>query len=256
MHRTALLAVPAAAVVAAYILGSPHRPTAAAPPTPAEIGFVVDGVGRTTGVPAVLRVNQGVSIRRGDVRTARRDANSRLRTLRTLCAVLRKDRVADADVQTSQVDLQQAYDDKSRRNGSVVNEQVTVKLHDVATAGPVITDAIQTGGNGATLQGVAFSLEDDAALLGKARDAAYDDAKAKVKAQQYAELSGKRLGDVQLLAETTTPAQPDFRSQDKVAFAQSPAASPVPMDAGTSLVSVSVRIRWSLAQQAPYGCRS
>lgn len=117
MNRTALLAVPAAAaVVAAYILGSPHGPTAAAAatPTPAEIGVVVDGLGKTTGVPDVLRINLGVSIRRGDVSTALRDANSRQRTLR---AALRKDRVADADVQTSQVDLQQAYDDKGRRNG-------------------------------------------------------------------------------------------------------------------------------------------
>ena len=57
----------------------------------------------------------------------------------------------------------------------------------------------------------------------------------------------KRLGDVQLLAETTTPAQPDFLAQDKVAFARAGVASPVPLDAGTSQVSVSVRIRWSLA---------
>ena len=244
MNRTALLAVPAAvAVVAAYVVGSPHGPTvaAAATPTPAEIGVVVDGLGKTTGVPDVLRVNLGVSIRRGDVSTALRDANSRQRTLR---AALRKDRVADADVQTSQVDLQQAYDDKGRRNGYVVNEQVTVKLHDMATAGRVITDAIQAGGNEATLQGVAFSLEDDAALLGKARDAAYADAKAK--AQRYAELSGKRLGDVQLLAETTPSAQLDVRSQGNLAVATAGAASPVPLDAGTSQVSVSVRIRWSL----------
>ena len=243
MKRTALLAVPAAlAVVAAYVLGSPHGPGVAVAATApsSDVGVVVDGVGRTTGVPDVLRVSLGVSVRRDDVSAALRDANSRQRTLR---AALRRDGVGDADVQTSQVELQQSYDNRGRRNGYAVNEQVTVKLHDVARAGRVISDAVAAGGDEAVLQGVSFSLEDDAALLGRARDAAYADAKAK--AQRYAELSGRRLGDVQLVAETTTPAPPVVATYERVAGASS--SSTVPLDAGTSQVSVSVRVRWSLS---------
>ena len=243
MKRTALLAVPAAlAVVAAYVLGSPHGPGVAVAATApsSDVGVVVDGVGRTTGVPDVLRVSLGVSVRRDDVSAALRDANSRQRTLR---AALRRDGVGDRDVQTSQVDLQQSYDGKGRRNGYVVHEQLTAKLHDLPTAGKVITDAVAAAGDEAVLQSVAFSLEDDAALLGRARDAAYADAKAK--AQRYAELSGRRLGDVQLVSETVTPAPPVFEGYAKLAGATS--ASAVPLDAGTSQVSVSVRIRWSLS---------
>ena len=244
MNRTALLAVPAAAaVVAAYVIGSPHGSAAAAAAAePSVAGVVVDGLGKTTGVPDVLRVTLGVSVRRADVSTALRDANNRQRTLR---AALRKDGVADPDVQTSQVDVQPSYDSKGQRDGYVVNEQLTAKLHDLAAAGRVISDAVTAGGSEATLQGVAFSLEDDAALLAKARDAAYADAKAK--AQRYAELSGKRLGDVQLLEETVTPSQPDPRAVEASLSSSAKAASPVPLDAGTSQVRVSVRIRWSLA---------
>ena len=102
------------------------------------------------------------------------------------------------------------------------------------------------GGSSAVLQGVGFSLEGDSALLGRARDAAFADAKAKAK--RYAELSGRSLGDVQLIAETTTP-PPDllsFAKGNAGGASAAPAARPVPIEAGGQQVNVTVTVRFAL----------
>jgi uncharacterized protein YggE len=128
-------------------------------------------------------------------------------------------------------------------NGYTVNESLTVKLRNLARAGKTIGDAVIAGGNAARVQGVSFALEDNAALLDQARDAAYGDAKKK--AQRYAELSGRTLGQVELVSEQVPDAaQPMPYARDALASA-APAQS-VPLDAGQSQVSVSVTVRWSL----------
>lgn len=240
MRRTALLAVPLAAVLAAgYLAGAVHssRPAAAASTDPAAEGVVVSGLGRTSGTPDVLRVELGVQVRRPDVSTALRDANTVLSRVR---AAVRDGGVDPKDVQTSEVSLYPAYTSKGAPNGYSVSEMLTVKLRDLGRAGRTIGAAVEAGGNAARVQGVSFALEDNTALLEKARDAAYADAKAK--ATRYAELSGRGLGQVELVSEQL-PTQPQ-----PVAYAGSSAAvgSAVPLDPGQSQVSVSVTVRWSL----------
>jgi uncharacterized protein YggE len=122
-----------------------------------------------------------------------------------------------------------------------VTETLTAKLRDIGKAGRAITDAVRAGGNEAVLQGVTFSLEDNKALLEQARDHAYADARAK--AEQYAHLSGRTLGEVQLVAETATPVSPMPYAFDATASALKAA---VPIDAGTQDVTVTVTVRWAL----------
>ncbi len=93
------------------------------------------------------------------------------------------------------------------------------------------------------MQGVSFSLEDNVNLLKQARDQAFADAKDK--AERYAQLSGRTLGEVQLVAETANPqqVQPIPYAYDKAAAQLSKA---VPIEAGTTDVSVQVTVRWAL----------
>ena len=237
---TALLAVVAAA--AAFVLvggGAPRQRAAVAADVPTTTnGIVVDGLGRTSGTPDVLRVTLGVSVHRSDVSTALEAANSRQSKVR---AALRKDGVAAKDLQTSDVSIDRDYDRRGRPDGYRVTETLTAKLRDVGKAGRAITDAVRAGGNEAVLQGVTFSLEDNKALLEQARDAAYADARAK--AEQYAHLSGRSLGEVQLVAETSTPITPvRYPSFDRAAAL----AKAMPIDAGTQDVTVTVTVRWAL----------
>jgi uncharacterized protein YggE len=229
------------AVGGAFVLGGHDSPPASAADVPAATsGVVVDGLGKVTGTPDFVRATLGVNLQRSDVTTALRDAN----TLQArVSAALKRDGVTGKDVQTSDVSLYPSYDNKGRRNGYQISETLTAKLP-VAKAGQGITDAVLAGGSAATLQGVSFELEDNAALLNDARDAAYADAKSK--AERYAKLSGRSLGDLQLVTESVTvPEVQRGYAEDKAARPSAAVAS-VPISAGSQQVSVSVTVRWAL----------
>jgi uncharacterized protein YggE len=244
MRRTALLAVPLVLLVAAgYVVGTVHSPrtASAAAGDPATQGVVVSGLGKVSGTPDVLRVQLGVEVRRADVSAALRDANTVQNRVRN---ALRGDGVDPKDMQTADVSLYPAYTNKGAPNGYTVNQSLIVKLRDLARAGKSIGDAVEAGGNAARVQGVSFALEDNAALLEKARDAAYGEAKKK--ADRYAQLSGRSLGRVELISEEIpqdAQPMPYARAALSAGVAQS---SDIPLDAGQSQVSVSVTVRWSL----------
>jgi uncharacterized protein YggE len=228
------------AVVAAYFLGTVHRPppvVAADGTGTAQSGVIVAGTGATSGTPDVLRVSLGVEVRRADVSSALRDANS---LQSRIAAAFRRDGVADKDLQTSDVSLTSSADDQGRPNGYTVNEQLTAKLRDLSRAGRTISDAVAAGGNAARLQGVSFDLEDNAALLQKARDAAFADAERK--AQRYADLAGRKLGPVETVSEGEPQGDPAPISVPAVRSAPA-----VPISPGQARISVSVTVRWSLA---------
>jgi uncharacterized protein YggE len=227
MNRSAVAGTVAVGLIAGAFLLSGGRgasPARAVDEPAADSGVVVDGTGQVTGTPAL------------------QDANSLQEKVRK---ALKGDGVAAEDLQTSDVSISPSYDNRGKRNGYSVSETLTVKLRNLKKAGQAITDAVSAGGDAAVLNGVSFALEDNAALLQKARDAAY--AEAKAKAERYAELSGRGLGKVLLVAETTSPpVQPVSDGFASGAAAFDKAASPVPIDAGTSQVSVSVTVRWAL----------
>ncbi|MCU1672748.1 MAG: uncharacterized protein JWN77_861 [Frankiales bacterium] len=244
MRRTVVLAVPLALALAAGVaVGTLHAPGPAVADSgdPAEQGVVVGGLGKVSGTPDVLRLQLGVELRRADVSRALRDANAVQGKVRK---AVRDAGVADKDVQTSDVSLYPAYDNKGKPNGYVVSESMTVKLRDLAKAGKTIGEAVEAGGNAARVQGVSFALEDNAALLEKARDAAYADAKRK--AERYADLSGRPMGRVELVSEQVPQGPQPMPYAQLAAGAPAADMASVPLDAGQSQVSVSVTVRWAL----------
>ena len=242
-RRTILIAVPlAVALTASYLVGTTHAPAvaAAAATDPASQGVIVSGLGKVSGSPDVLRLQLGVEIRRPDVSAALRDANQVQSRVR---AALRGDGVDAKDLQTADVSLYPSFDGKGRSNGYLVSESTVAKLRNLDRAGRTIGDAVTAGGNAARVQGVSFALEDNAALLGQARDAAY--AEAKSKAERYAQLSGRSLGQVELVDEEAPRGDVPIPYARTASLAAGPGAD-VPVEAGQAQVSVSVTVRWSL----------
>ena len=242
---TLSVAVVLAAAVFAYDAGRGPRTAVAADgsasTSPASTsGVVVDGLGKVSGTPDVLRATLGVSVHGAQVSEALAKANG---LQRAVSAALARDGVAAKDLQTSDVRIDQDYTNKGRPDGYRVTETLTAKLRNLAKAGQALTDAVAAGGNQALLQGVSFDLEDNADLLKGARDAAFADAKAK--AQRYAELSGRSLGAVQLVTESTSPSAPVGYDLAYRSAAPSAGAS-IPVQAGSQDVSVSVTVRWAL----------
>lgn len=236
-----------AAVVGAVLVGSfvvggaPPAKVAVAATSPASNeGVVVDGTGTTTGVPDVLRLTLGVSGSGADVTSALNTVNAQIARVQ---AQLRKDGAGGNDIQTSDVNIYPVSTKKGRRYE--VSEQLTAKLRDLKTAGKAISNAVKVGGPGISLQGVSFSLEDDAKLLNKAREEAFSDAKQK--AERYARLSGATLGKVQLVTESTQSPPVDYTQKFAASGGLASTDAPVPLYAGTSNVSVSVTVRWALS---------
>lgn len=231
------------ALVAAFLLGGGRGGSAdaASTPDPGEQGVVVDGSGDANGAPDVLRLTMGIVATGNDVSSALNQANAKIALLH---AALLRHHAQAADVQTSDVSIYPVQIKKLRRYQ--VSETLTAKLRDLRDAGRTISDAVTAGGNGVTLNGVSFSLEDNAALLDNARDKAYADAKRK--ADRYARLSGLSLGAVKLVAETVQ--SPPVNVYDRIGFAASAspgALSDVPLYQGSSQVSVRVTVRWALS---------
>ena len=123
-----------------------------------------------------------------------------------------------------------------------MREDLRVTVRDLKTAGATISAAVAAGGDAARLSGVVFALEEDDALRTAARDEAY--AEARAKAEQYARLSGRRLGDVVSIEE-------DVRQTPSTRTCRRPTTPPaarsaVPIEAGSTEVRVTVQVRWAL----------
>jgi uncharacterized protein YggE len=212
----------------------PAQPSAAFP------GITVSGLGRVTGVPDALTVELGVSLTRDDVSSALSGASTALGRVRTALA---RGGVPPADLKTSAVSVQPDYSyDGSRQtiDGYRATESLTAKLRDLTKAGGLITAAANAGGDATTVSGVTFDLSDDTKLLDAARDAAFADARSK--AQRYAKDAGRRLGPLVRISETVNGGTEPV----PVAGAAKGDAASVPIDPGTTQLSVTVDVVYGL----------
>lgn len=239
----ALAAVTTAVLVAAGVAVVAATTGAAAAtdaPDSDARGVSVAGTGRASGTPDLLRFTVGVQVTAASVDAALGSANA---AQARVLAVLEQRGVDDRDVQTTGVRIEPRYDAKGQAiTGYVVSEDVRVEVRELATAGETISASVAAGGDAARLSGVQFVLEDDEALREQARDAAF--AQAKAKAEQYARLSGRELGAVQSIREDVRP--PSGGYEASMAYDATAARASVPLEAGSTEVSVDVQVRWAL----------
>lgn len=206
-------------------------------------GVTVNGLGRVTGKPDVLRATVGVSVTRPTVQGALDAANA---AADALLEALRNQGISSEDVGTRDfgVSPEFSYPENNlpQVTGYTVRNTVEAKLRDLGRVGEVLTAAVQAGGDAARVEGIGFMLEDNAALLQQARDAAFADARAK--AEQYARLADRSLGGLLSVSEVTAVPPPiPFEGRAGVEDAQT---APVPVAPGQQEVTVTVTTRWTL----------
>lgn len=209
-------------------------------------GITVSGEGEVQGAPDTLTLRLGVSVKRGSVSTAVGDAADVATKVRD---ALRDKGVEDEDTQTANYSVTPEF--RYPSNGSPVPDgfrvtnTMTVKLRNLPDAGATIDAATAAGGNDVSLQGVAFTLEDDDAALAQARQRAYEAAKAK--GDQYAQLADRPLGGAQAISDTIVTPQPVAYegAAARAAFAED-AAAPTPVEPGQVTTRVTVRVRYAL----------
>ena len=232
----------AAATVAVVLVAQPASVRAApddgAEADAAQAGIAVGGVGTASGTPDVLRLSVAAEVTAGTVDEALSSADEAAR--RVMEAVSAAG-VAGEDVQTADVSIHPRYSDRGESiTGYTARHGLRVTLRDVAGAGAVISAVAEAGGDAARVEGVSFELEDDAAVQARAREAAFADARRK--AEQYAELVGRELGEVVSVRE-------NVRSADPMPFARAEAAAldaAVALQPGSTEVTVTAEVLWSL----------
>jgi len=201
--------------------------------------ITAQGIGTVTGTPDVMTVGLGVETRSTSA-TAALDENNTLAT--GVIAVLKKNGVAPADLQTSQLSINPSYDKEGKITGYQVTNMVTAKLRNIASAGGLIDAVGKAAGNAVRVQQLSFSIDNDSDLRAKARADAVKQAQAQAK--QMADAAGVRLGLVQSITETPTYSPVSY---DMAMPAASRAAS-VPIESGSQELSVVVEVVYEIAQ--------
>jgi uncharacterized protein YggE len=170
----------------------------------------VTGEGTVAAAPDSAVIRLGVSSQ-GKTARAASDANAREMTV--VLAAIKESGVADRDIQTTALSLQPQYDPNktgaARLIGFQANNQVTVKIRDVARLPSVLDRAIAGGAN--EMSGVEFIVSEQGKLLDKARIEAIADARRK--AELFATAAGMKVGRVMAISEEgSAPPQRAFQA--------------------------------------------
>lgn len=201
----------------------------------ASSGVTTTGEGVAAAVPDVAVVELGVEATAPGVQGALDRANLALGAARA--ALLAED-VEAADMRTTQAST---WPDEEHRRRTTARLTLRVTIRDISRSGGAIRRALDAAGDVAWLGSLDFAVGDPAPLAVAAREAAFEDARAK--AEQFAALAGRRLGEVVAISEASSgPVRAMFAARGGGARGEALVTEP-----GTEDVRASVTVRWELA---------
>ena len=202
---------------------------------PREVTVV--GSGQVQGVPDTLTADVGIEFTAPDVTTAMNQTNDRQQAVINALTGASVDR---KDISTTDVSLQPEYDSSGGAiTGYRAGNSIRVNIHPADSASHVLAVIVSAGGDATRINSVSYSIADDSQLVKDARARAFQDAKNR--AEQYAQLSGLKLGKVISISEasggasTMPPAPPRGGTVENV-----------PLEPGQQTVTFSVTAVWEL----------
>lgn len=206
----------------------------------------ISGTGKVNMVPDIAIIYVGVESRAQTTKDALAD-NSR--KMAALFATLEKAGIDKKDMQTSDFHIypQMHYPNKAGQTppkiiGYIVNNQLTVKIRDLAKGGTVLTALVDAGAN--NMSGLRFDVANKKAKLEEARIAALADAKAK--ANLYAAELGSEIKRLKSLSETSHNAPRPVMMRAAAMKMEMDAA--VPVAEGSMSFSITINTVWELNQ--------
>ena len=196
------------------------------------------GAGKAAGVPDVLRTTYRITARGPDVGAAL-DAASEV--MRRVLDVVRAHGVADRDMATGQIRVDERRGDKGQRLGFEAYQTLVVTARDVSRSGELMRNVAETAPEELSIGYVSMAIDEPEPLLVAAREAAFADAKDK--AEQLATLAGRRLGTVLHIADDR---EYDVYPRAARKGAMVAAMSSVPIEAGEDELQARIRVTWQL----------
>ena len=229
--------------------GAPWSPLSNTTP-PSRSGISVTGRGEVTAVPDLAILNAGVEARAATVERARVQAAE---AMDRIAQVLAARGISSGDVQTRFFNISPEYvwNDTKRQQelvGYRVSNQARVRIRDMGSVGPVIDEVAGAGGDLVRIQGIRFTVEDTGELESQAREKAIENLLAK--AQQFAELTGVRLGKPVFLSESGgfAPRPQSFDARNFIEMAPAAAGAPTPISGGELTVTIMVQGTFSIIE--------
>lgn len=245
----AVLAVCAAVAWGAWGRGASASPAAPQPVTCQQgwARLTVQGSGTATGTPNLLTLSLSIDVTGPTAQAALADDNSRTGAVIT---ALVAGGVPQREIQTTNLSIEPNY---AQVNGSTeltgygVSDSIVAQLRNFATAGTVIDDAANAGGNATQISSLSFSIADPRPLQDQARQDAVRQAVSHAGAMAAA--AGERLGPVCSLTDDTSSPPP----VGAVGYAASNAAlePAVPLEAGTQQAEAQVTLVYALLPAPP-----
>jgi uncharacterized protein YggE len=202
--------------------------------------LTMSGRGEVRAAPDMVMLLSGVTSQAPNAAEAVSANNAQMQSV---FAALKKLGVADKDMQTANFNVSPemtggANNQPVRITGYRVNNEVRVTLNDVGKLGAALDALVAAGAN--QMNGIEFSVKNDAPLLAEARGDAVAD--ARTKAEAYAKAAGVSLGPILSVSENDNEGpRPIFRAAPMAL-----AAKAVPVAAGEESVSASVSIVWEI----------
>lgn len=217
----------------------------------ALIGAVtVIGEGTSSATPDAVRFTVGVEVMRPDVASAFADANA---TQETILEALRAEGVADEDLRTTRFSLREQREQPPepmpghpgtdpRVSGYVVTNMVEVTTDEVERAGQLIATAVDAGGDAARVDQVHYVVDAGRETQrSAARSEAFADARRR--AEQYADLADRTLGELVSVSEVFGSDGP----MGTVFTEAADAATAPPLEPGRQDIAVRIQATWALA---------
>ncbi|HEX7322421.1 MAG TPA: SIMPL domain-containing protein [Mycobacterium sp.] len=199
----------------------------------------VVGSGQVEGVPDRLTVDAGIESVASDITAAMNLTNERQQAV---IDALVDAGVENKDISTTQISLQAQYgssEPASTVTGYRATNTIRVRVAQ-ESASQVLAVIVSSGRDAARINSVTLSIADDSALVRDARTHAFEDARNR--AEQYAQLSGLKLGKVVSISETSGSTGPTT-----LPVARSAMAAPAPIEPGEQTVGFSVTVVWELS---------
>lgn len=211
---------------------------------PASITVV--GQGKVYAKPDQANIQMGVSTEDATAAKALEQNNV---AMSSLMQTLKAAGVEDKDVQTSNFSIYHNYRSvepsgssavKNRTTQYRVNNDVRVKVRNVANLGKLLDAVVKSGAN--NVNGVSFSFVNPEALTDEARKLAVADAQRKAKI--YATAAGVSLGGLLYLDETVNN---PYRAMNFRGGVMGDSSSNVPITTGEQEVSVGLNVVYTIA---------
>ncbi|MDP4834931.1 MAG: SIMPL domain-containing protein [Ilumatobacteraceae bacterium] len=204
-------------------------------------GITVQATGVADVVPDAVQVSLSVSV----VAEANDVALSQVAaTAEVVRATLEQLGIDAADIATQSVSVNPEYSYTEAEGQKIVGYRASqtfdVLVRDASAAGAVVDSLVAAGGANLSINATYPVVNDSTAAAQAARDDAV--AKARAKAEEYAELLEVELGDLVFLTEISAPTNITIGAKADV-MAESALTV---IDLGTQEVTVTVEVRWQI----------